>query len=212
MNKKILKTICLCLSCVFLFGLTGCGNKENSSQNPHKDMSVILPTEVSIEEIVSSVKEVCGDSYLPDKQLTEKEFNKMLDIDSDMYQEFYAEISSDETKIDKFLIVKTENPLEMQQKFEDLKMKTMQIEDVEEVDERRQSRLANSMTGISGNFAFYFVLGEEYVVDENLEMNEQISQEIQHYIDANQKVLTTILDTINNWQPPTLEEYTQNKK
>lgn len=144
MNKKILKTICLCLGCVFLFGLTGCGNKENSSQNPHKDMSVILPTEVSIEEIVSSVKEVCGDSYLPDKQLTEKEFNKMLDIDSDMYQEFYAEISSDETKIDKFLIVKTENPLEMQQKFEDLKMKTMQIEDVEEVDERRQSRLANS--------------------------------------------------------------------
>ena len=113
MKKVVNPVSMLVLVSVMLVGLVGCGQKEVVENPPVEQQPVVdevvdvVEVEVSMEEVVNTIKYALGEQYLPSMQLDQETFNQLTGLTPDMYEEFYAEVPMMSAHVDKLFIVKT---------------------------------------------------------------------------------------------------------
>lgn len=188
MNKKISSVLMLTLVSVMLLGLVGCGNKEVNDtpvQNPpiedvntpvEDNTDVVEPVDVSIKDIVNTMKLTYGELYLPNGQFDAETFNNTTGLTSDMYSEFYAEVPMMGFNVDKLFIVRTDNVDAVKSALENY-MK-VQIEDSFQYP-INIPRLENYTIYTNQDYVILFILGgstNEMVEDDGTKTPEEIEK------------------------------------
>ena len=128
MKKVVSSVLMLSLVSVMLFGLVGCGQKNettlpDSSAVVDTDNNVTDPTvppevdsepepevepiiTVSLDDIVNTIKNAYGESYLPNMQVEPDVFNELTGLTSEDYIEYFAEMPMISAQVDTLFVVK----------------------------------------------------------------------------------------------------------
>lgn len=128
MNKNITRLLSIIMAGVMIFGLSACGNKTNVDEpidtppsvednttpsvpddnEDNKNNETPEPTlDVSVEDVVNTLKNVYGENYLPSESLDADTFNMLTGLTSDQYTDFAAEVPLMSTHVDTLFVVKT---------------------------------------------------------------------------------------------------------
>lgn len=173
MKKVVNPVSMLVLVSVMLVGLVGCGQKEVVETPPVEAPVVEAPVdvvevEVSMEEVVNTIKYALGEQYLPSMQLDQETFNQLTGLTPDMYEEFYAEVPMMSAHVDKLFIVKTSDESAARvaaAKFEEYQ--AIQLEDAHQYP-MNLAKVENAKVSVYDEYAFYYILGG-YPVEEVVE-------------------------------------------
>ena len=173
MKKVVNPVSMLVLVSVMLVGLVGCGQKEVVETPPVEAPVVEAPVdvvevEVSMEEVVNTIKYALGEQYLPSMQLDQETFNQLTGLTPDMYEEFYAEVPMMSAHVDKLFIVKTSDESAARvaaAKFEEYH--AIQLEDAHQYP-MNLAKVENAKVSVYDEYAFYYILGG-YPVEEVVE-------------------------------------------
>ena len=126
MKKVVSSVLMLSLVSVMLFGLVGCGQKNettlpDSSAVVDTDNNVTDPTvppevdsepevepiiTASLDDIVNTIKNAYGESYLPNMQVEPDVFNELTGLTSEDYIEYFAEMPMISAQVDTLFVVK----------------------------------------------------------------------------------------------------------
>ena len=166
--KKVSSLVMLALVAVMLFGLVGCGQKEEPPvETPVVDAPVVeepdvieevepQDIEISMAEIVNTLKHNLGENYLPSMLLEQDVFNQLVGLTSDMYDEFYAEVPMMSAHVDKLFIVRTSNTTAVEEAFK--AYHTIQVEDAMQYP-MNLTKVENAVITTQGDYVMYFILG-----------------------------------------------------
>ena len=170
MKKFVSSAVMLSLVSVMLFGLVGCGQKEQPpvQQPPVVEQPVVTdepevledtgeqPHQIGLAEIVNTLKYNLGENYLPNFVISEEDFNMMTGLTSDMYEEFYAEMPMIGTQADKLFVVRATDVAAVEAAFN--AYKTAQIEDAMQYP-MNKVKVEKAVVAVYEDFVFYYILG-----------------------------------------------------
>ena len=170
MKKFVSSAVMLSLVSVMLFGLVGCGQKEQPpvEQPPVVEQPVVSdepevledtgeqPHQIGLAEIVNTLKYNLGENYLPNFVISEEDFNMMTGLTSDMYEEFYAEMPMIGAQADKLFVVRATDVAAVEAAFN--AYKTAQIEDAMQYP-MNKVKVENAVVAVYEDFVFYYILG-----------------------------------------------------
>ena len=170
MKKFVSSAVMLSLVSVMLFGLVGCGQKEQPpvEQPPVVEQPIVSdepevledtgeqPHQIGLAEIVNTLKYNLGENYLPNFVISEEDFNMMTGLTSDMYEEFYAEMPMIGTQADKLFVVRATDVAAVEAAFN--AYKTAQIEDAMQYP-MNKVKVENAVVAVHEDFVFYYILG-----------------------------------------------------
>ena len=170
MKKFVSSAVMLSLVSVMLFGLVGCGQKEQPpvEQPPVVEQPVVTdepevledtgeqPHQIGLAEIVNTLKYNLGENYLPNFVISEEDFNMMTGLTSDMYEEFYAEMPMIGAQADKLFVVRATDVAAVEAAFN--AYKTAQIEDAMQYP-MNKVKVENAVVAVHEDFVFYYILG-----------------------------------------------------
>lgn len=205
MKKFVSSAVMLSLVSVMLFGLVGCGQKEQPpvEQPPVVEQPVVTdepevledtgeqPHQIGLAEIVNTLKYNLGENYLPNFVISEEDFNMMTGLTSDMYEEFYAEMPMIGTQADKLFVVRATDVAAVEAAFN--AYKTAQIEDAMQYP-MNKVKVENAVVAVHEDFVFYYILGgySEMIQDDTKTPEElealQAQAELDWITKANEEV------------------------
>lgn len=182
---KVMKKIFLiCSMCLLVLSFTaGCGQPSDSTASNGSSPSEAV--DVSIDDILSAVKEAYGDSYLPDTEMPEEMLAAEFPIDSSLVEEMKAECSMVSFHPDRVVIVKAKAG-----KGGVVKKLLEQVkEDKIENEVQYPANLAKVMSAQvvqQGDYAAFLLVG---AVDENMDASQEeavkfAQKEVQKAVDA----------------------------
>ena len=210
MKKVVSSVLMLSLVSVMLFGLVGCGQKEQPpveqppvvetpvvSDEPEQIEDVeVQEHQIGLAEIVNTLKYNLGENYLPNYVISQEDFNMMTGLTSDMYEEFYAEVPMIGTHVDKLFVVRATDVNAVETAFE--AYKTAQIEDAMQYP-MNKVKVENAVVATHGDFVFYYILGgynTEVIEDETKTPEElealQAEAELKWITERNDEIATML--------------------
>lgn len=134
-----------------------------------------------------TLRDVYGDKYYPDTEMTEDEIRDELGLTDDLYEEVYAERTAQKAHPDTFIAVKVKDGKteEVKEKLEAYKSQLKGDEDFS----ANADKLDAAQVYDNGDYVFFVLLGdvEDSVSSEGIA--EAFGNEIQKGIDAIQKAL-----------------------
>lgn len=134
-----------------------------------------------------TLRDVYGDKYYPDTEMTEDEIRDELGLTDDLYEEVYAERTAQKAHPDTFIAVKVKDGKTeaVKEKLEAYKSQLKEDEDFS----ANADKLDAAQIYDNGDYVFFVLLGD---VDDNVSSEgvaEAFGNEIQKGIDAIQKAL-----------------------
>ena len=173
MKKKISMLLVLAMAASLSLSLVGCGNKTEEKpvetppaveqQKPVETPPAETPevetpaaVEVSMEDIVNTLKNTYGEYYLPSMPLDQETFNMLVNIESDMYDEFFAEMPMMSTHADRLFIVKTQKVDEVKAIFDAYRQSL--IDDTMQYP-MNVPKIENSLVYVMEDYVMFFMLG-----------------------------------------------------
>lgn len=184
MKKKLSLLLVLAMVLSLCAVMSGCANNNTSNQLPDSSAEYSQPNdvtppddegtpdvqkpaepdepdvpplpEITVEDIVTTMKVTYGDKYLPNMPLDAESLEFLMGITPDMYDEFYGEFPMISTHVDRLVVVKTQNTEEVTNIFTNYKQKL--------IDETMQYPMnvpkVNSATVYGAeDYVIFFILG-----------------------------------------------------
>ena len=202
MKKVVSSVLMLSLVSVMLFGMVGCGQKDPVVETPPVVEAPVVTDEpeviedmyaqdhqIGIAEIVNTLKNGLGESYLPNFVISEEDFQMMTGLTSDMYEEFYAEMPMIGMQADKLFVVRATDGVAVLEAME--AYKTAQIEDAMQYPINK-TKIENAVVTTHGDFVFYYILGGYN--DVTLEDAEAQAKAEQEWADECNAKVNTLLE------------------
>ena len=175
MKKRILALMLAAMMCAASF--TACSNESSSQEvSTNAPVEENVQKDVSLDEIVTAVKEAYGDNYGAGQALDAQMISDLMGINMDDVEESFAEIPMMSAHIDTFIVLKAKEG-KIDSVYEQLNLyRENQLNDTM-CYPSNALRIQGSQIMKVGNYAIYMMLGEHAAVDAAEEDAVKFAQE-----------------------------------
>lgn len=169
--------------------------EPTEDEDSKSEEEVIEPEEatVSIDDIVNTMKEAYGETYLPNMPLDEEMFTGMTGISKDLFTEFYAEVPMISAQVDKLFVLKAADG-----KVDELAEAVKAYNDNEIENGRNYPmnlpKLEKAVVEIKGDYVIFYMLGG--YTDEMVEDEEENAKIQATYCDEQNEIGKKALDEL----------------
>ena len=193
MNKNITRLLSIMMAGVMILGLSACGNKTNEdkpidtppsiedntppsvpdNKEDNKENETPEPTlDVSVSDVVNTLKKVYGENYLPSESLDADTFNMLTGLTSDQYTDFAAEVPLMSAHVDTLFVVKTDDVDSVKSTLE--KYHQTQVENTLQYP-MNQTKVENAIIYNNADIVVYMMLGgypDDYTPTEEMSQED----------------------------------------